>query len=87
MKPHGIHVTALCPGPTRTEFGAVAGFGEEGAFDKLAMEAAPVVAAGLRALDLNKAVVVPGLMNKVGAASTRFVPRPLVRKIAGSIKM
>jgi hypothetical protein len=25
-------------------------------------------------------------MNKIGAASTRFVPRPIVRKIAGAIK-
>jgi len=32
------------------------------------------------------AVVVPGLMNKIGAASTRFAPRSLVRKIAGAIK-
>lgn len=86
LKPHGIHVTALCPGPTRTEFGAVAGFGEQGAFDRLAMESAPVVAAGLKGLDRNKAVVVPGLMNKVGAAAPRFAPRPLVRKVAGAIK-
>ena len=27
LKPHGIKVVALCPGPTRTEFGEVAGFG------------------------------------------------------------
>ena len=26
LKPHGIRVTCLCPGPTRTEFGEVAGF-------------------------------------------------------------
>ena len=87
LKPHGIKVSCLCPGPTRTEFGAVAGFGEEGAFDRLSMDAAPVVEAGLRALDRNDAVIVPGFVNKVGAASTRFVPRPIVRRIAGALKL
>ena len=86
LKPHGVRVSALCPGPTRTEFGAVAGFGEQGAFDRLSMEAEPVVRAGIEGLESNKAVVVPGLMNKVGATSTRFFPRGVVRKIAGALK-
>ena len=47
---------------------------------------AEVVEAGLRGLDKNHAVVVPGIQNKVTAASTRFAPRKLVRKIAGAIK-
>jgi short-subunit dehydrogenase len=50
------------------------------------MESPEVVKAGLDGLDRNLAVVVPGLMNKVGAASTRFAPRSVVRKIAGAIK-
>jgi hypothetical protein len=86
LKPHGVRVSALCPGPTRTEFGAVAGFGEKGAFDRYSADAPSVVRAGLEGLDKNRAVVVPGLLNKVGAASTRFVPRQVVRKIAGAIK-
>lgn len=86
LKPHGVSVTCLCPGPTRTEFGDVAGFGGNGMFDKVAMNAAEVVAAGLAGLDRNKAVVVPGWVNKVGANSSRFVPRSVVRKIAAAIK-
>jgi len=86
LKPHGVHVTALCPGPTRTEFGEVAGFRDKGAFDRLSMDSEPVVRAGLDGLAKNKAVVVPGVVNKVGAASTRFAPRAAVRKIAGAIK-
>jgi hypothetical protein len=86
LKPHGVKVSCLCPGPTRTEFGEVAGFGGSSLFDKAAMEAPEVVAAGLNGLDRNNAVVVPGWMNKVVAASTRFAPRPVVRKIAGAIK-
>jgi uncharacterized protein len=31
-------------------------------------------------------VVVTGTLNKIGAVSTRFAPRSVVRKIAGAIK-
>jgi hypothetical protein len=86
LKPHGIHVTCLCPGPTRTEFGEVAGFGGNGIFDKVAMNAPEVVRAGLDGFDRNKAVVIPGILNKITANSGRFAPRSVVRKIAGAIK-
>ncbi len=86
LKPHGIKVSALCPGPTRTEFGDVAGFAGIKAVDRIAMNAAPVVKLGLEALDRNQAVMITGTLNKIGAASTRFIPRALLRKIAGAIK-
>jgi hypothetical protein len=86
LRPHGIKVSCLCPGPTRTEFGDVAGFGGNGLFDRVAMNAAQVVETGLEGLDANDAVVIAGWMNKVTAASTRFAPRSVVRKIAGAIK-
>ena len=54
MKRHGVKVSALCPGPTATEFGEVAGFGGNGAFDRVAMDAREVVAAGLNGLDANQ---------------------------------
>ena len=86
LKPHGIKVSALCPGPTRTEFGDVAGIASLGQFDRLSMDAGPVVRAGIEGLDANQAVVIPGATNKIGAWSTRFAPRSVVRKIAGSLK-
>lgn len=86
LKPHGIRVACLCPGPTRTEFGDVAGFAGNGMFDRVAMDAAEVVEAGLAGLEANKAVIIPGIVNKVGALSTRFAPRFVVRRIAGAIK-
>ena len=85
-KDRGIKVSALCPGPTRTEFGDVAGIKSLGSFERLSMDAAPVVAAGLKGLENNDAVVIPGFTNKVGAWSTRLAPRSTVRKIAGSLK-
>jgi uncharacterized protein len=88
LKSHGIKVSCLCPGPTRTEFGEVAGLGGDSArlFDRLAMNADTVVRIGLQGLDRNRAVVVTGTLNKIGAVSTRFAPRSVVRKIAGAIK-
>jgi short-subunit dehydrogenase len=86
LKPYGVKVSCLCPGPTRTEFGDVAGFGGNGLFDRVAMNSAEVVATGLAGLDRNRAVVVPGWTNKLTAVSGRFAPRSVVRKIAGSIK-
>ena len=85
-KDRGIKVSALCPGPTRTEFGDVAGIKTLGSFDRLAMEVEPVVRAGLEGLDRNQAIVIPGATNKIGAWVTRLAPRSTVRKIAGSLK-
>jgi short-subunit dehydrogenase len=87
VRPHGIHVTALCPGPVATEFAEVAGFGKGQTFNKLGASSAAVVAAGLAALDRNQAIVVPGLVNKLGAQSQRFLPRALVRRVVGSVKI
>ncbi len=87
LKPHGVKVSALCPGPTRTEFGSVAGIQSVGQFDRLSMEAGPVVRVGLDGLENNRAVVIPGTTNRIGAWSTRFAPRSFVRRVAGSLKI
>ncbi|MCY7339122.1 MAG: SDR family oxidoreductase [Sphingomonas bacterium] len=87
VREHGVRVTALCPGPTKTEFGAVAGFTGNGAFDRLSARSQDVVAAGLAALDRNRAVMIPGLVNKMSAQGHRLLPRSWLRRIAGSIKL
>jgi len=83
----GVSVTALCPGPTSTEFGEVAGFAGNAAFASLSMAVGPVVRSGLEAIDSGRAVAIPGLINKVGAQGHRFLPRSWLRRIAGSVKM
>jgi uncharacterized protein len=86
VKAQGVKVSALCPGPTATEFGAVAGV--TGArFDRFSANAPAVVAAGLAGLERNKAVVVPGLMNKVTAQSARIIPRAVMRRIVAALKI
>ena len=80
-------VTALCPGPTATEFGEVAGLGGNAMIDKLSRAARPTWSrAGLAALDKSKAVAIPGLVNKAGAQGHRLLPRWLLRKVTGAIK-
>jgi hypothetical protein len=86
LKGKGIKVTALCPGPVATEFLEAAGI-QSKLFDRVAADAPSVVRAGLKGLDRNRAIVVPGLLNKLGAQSSRFVPRALVRRVVGSIKV
>lgn len=87
VRRHGVTVTALCPGPTATEFGAVAGWGGNALIDKISARSADVVRAGLAALDRRKAVMIPGLANKAGAQGHRLLPRAWLRRIAGSIKL
>jgi hypothetical protein len=40
----------------------------------------------LAGLSANKAIVIPGAMNKVGAQGSRFLPRAAMRRIAGVLK-
>ena len=85
LKPYGVKVSALCPGPTATEFGEVAGFRKP--IPKFAVaDAISVVRAGLDGLDSNRAVVVPGMLNKLSAQGHRLLPRAALRRIAGAIK-
>jgi uncharacterized protein len=85
VKAQGVHVTALCPGFTRTEFQQRAGVKTTGLPSAAWADAADVVAAGLVALDRNQAVCVPGVINKFVAVSPRFGPRGLVRGISAGV--
>jgi hypothetical protein len=82
----GVRVTALCPGPTRTEFADRAGMGDMAAFNSMASDADVVVRDGLAAIRANTAVKVSGTMNTLMADAIRFTPRIFARKIAGSLQ-
>jgi short-subunit dehydrogenase len=77
----GVTLTVLCPGPVKTEFGDVAGFGGE--FDSslpsfMYMPAAHVAAAAVDGLERGRAVVIPGGANAVAANVARLLPRSLL---------
>jgi hypothetical protein len=84
-KRSGVHVSALCPGPTATEFFEVAG-SANGRLAKMATDPKAVVAAGLAGLAKNKPIVVPGLMNKVTSQAGRVLPRKVLRRAVAALK-
>jgi len=86
VRGHGVHVAAICPGPTQTEFFDAAGMGDDLLLRRLASSPERVVRDGLAALDRNRAVRVSGLRNRVMAWSPMFGPRWLVRRVAGAIQ-
>ncbi len=81
----GVTVTALCPGPTHTEFQAVAHANRTGMPESAYMDAATVVRQAIAAARAGKAVKINGAMNLIMAESTRIAPRALVRRIVASM--
>lgn len=78
----GITVTALCPGPTRTGFAAVAGLGDSNLFNSPnVMAVEPVAEAGYRGMMRGKAVVIPGFANKLLIFGIRISPRWVIVRI------
>jgi len=86
LKPDGIVVTALCPGPLDTALVDRSGLRDRPVYRLLGRRPLPVVQAGLRALDRGQAVVLPGALVRLTAASMRFMPPGLPRKIAHALQ-
>lgn len=86
LKAKNVYVTALSPGGTETEFFKEAKL--EDVVQKNAqfmMSAEEVAKVGLNALLKNKSVVVPGVVNKVGAVVSKLVPHDIVVPVAAKI--
>jgi uncharacterized protein len=85
LLPLGVHVTALCPGFTRTEFQDRADYDASGIPDILWQSASDVAKAGLDGVRVNRAVVVPGLKNKFGASTINAMPGGLRRLVMSKL--
>lgn len=86
LRGRGVTVSTLCPGPVHTEFTEVAQRPGEAAYmtgPKLVyVSAADVARAGLRAIEQDRALVIPGVVMKVGMAIVRALPLFVLRRAA-----
>ena len=85
LKDTGVSVTALCPGPTQTEFIERAGMKESLLFTLSKSSAKKVAQVGYQAMQRGEATVIPGLHNWALAQTVRFTPRQVVRSLASML--
>jgi uncharacterized protein len=82
LRGKGVTVTVLCPGPVATGFATTAGFSEEeavGSMPKMMwVPAGEVAKAAVAGMDADRAVIIPGLANRIGAAVGWLSPRSMV---------
>ena len=84
----GVHVTALCPGLTRTEFQSVSNSDSySDRYPSFAwLSAAEVAEAGLGDVAKGRALSVPGLLYKGMVTGASITPRGLLRRAAGMVQ-
>jgi short-subunit dehydrogenase len=85
LKPRGVRVTALCPGPVPTEFQARAGMARDFFPAFLVRSAESVAEDAYRGLKRGRALVIPGLPNKLVPALAGILPQPILASIMRSI--
>ncbi|ORC20233.1 MULTISPECIES: SDR family NAD(P)-dependent oxidoreductase [Rothia] len=74
----GIHVTAVCPGLTRSEFHSAMGQAEPALPSFLWLTPQRVVSQAIAAVNAGRPVVVPSLPYKIAVAASRALPRQVV---------
>jgi uncharacterized protein len=82
----GVTVTCLCPGPTTTGFQERARMPDTRLLSTLAVaSAADAARAGFDGMMAGQAIVVPGVVNRIGVQAIRLTPRAIVRRLIRSI--
>ena len=86
-EPHGVKVTALCPGATRTGFSDAAELQSSKLFQSGVMSVEEVVEEGYKQMMTNnKTVIIPGIKNRMLTHSIRFMPRKMVTNIVRKVQ-
>ena len=78
----GVGVTCLCPGAVSTPFADKADVVNTPLFIYTAMDSGAAAAAGVRAMQKNKRVDIPGFANKLFIFLYRFFPRKWVTRMS-----
>jgi uncharacterized protein len=81
----GVSVTVLCPGFTHTGFQAAASVPAGDVPGFMWQEADEVATVGLDALAQNRAVAIPGTVNKVLGLVSSVTPQAITRRIGGAV--
>lgn len=84
----GVTVTALCPGFTDTEFVAATGADPaiaEKVPKRLTASSASVARAAVDGIQANRPIVVPGLVNRLGALGGHLTPRRVLMPIMSRV--
>ncbi len=82
----GVTVTALCPGPTQTNFSKRAHTERITLFRKNTMDAKTVALIGYHGLMKGQTIVIPGFQNKLLARLVGFMPRAFVVNVVRKIQ-
>jgi short-subunit dehydrogenase len=85
MKGTGVSVSVLCPGFTHTEFQERANAPASGVPGFMWQNAPEVAAAGLDGLARNKAVIIPGSVNKVLGTFSNMTPDAVTRRVSAVV--
>ena len=86
LREHGVSVSVLCPGPTRSAFFRRARLDSrplEGS--KLLMSAEELALYTVKALEKKRALIIPGWRNRLLAMAPRLVPRWLLRRVSARL--
>lgn len=82
----GVHVSCLCPGPTKSKFRDRAGTGKTRLSNRKVMESMPVAVQGYEGFRKNTRVVITGFSNAATARLAPFIPRGTLLNIVHGLQ-
>lgn len=85
LKSQGVSVCTLCPGPTKTNFQIKGNLTRSKFFELASMDSHQVALIGLRGLMNDKAVIIPGIRNKLSSLGMKLLPSVLSTRLATKI--